>query len=146
MEGVRWLTNHAEEDSTIMADPWSARVIYGYFGRACWGTPVVYNSPKLDQLRTAVLIFSNISVLEKRTLIIESGIDYILINVPKLTEYFNREITFIYMFGRNAAFKQIIEEYGEVEVAYEDLRDIPELGEIYNLNGKHWIIIYRVTI
>ncbi|MFX0195863.1 MAG: glycosyltransferase family 39 protein [Candidatus Hodarchaeota archaeon] len=146
MEGVRWLIGHAEEDSVIMADPWSARVIYGYFGRACWGTPVVYNSPKLDQLKTAVLIFSNISVLEKRTLILENGINFILINTPRLKEYFNREIEFVYMLGRLTALNQIVKEYGEIEVAYEDLRDIPELVEIYNTSGKYQIIVYRVIL
>ena len=146
MAGVRWLVDHAEEDSTVMADPWSARVIYGYFGRACWGTPVFYNSPKHYQLKTAVLIFSNISVLEKRTLILENGFDFILINTPRLKEYFNREITFVYLLGRLHAFGQIVEEYGEIEVAYEDLRDIPELVEIYNPNGKNRIIGYRVTV
>ena len=146
MDGVRWLVDHAEEDSVIMADPWSARVIYGYFGRACWGTPVVYNSPKFYQLKTAVLIFSNISVLEKRTLILENGIEFILINIPRLKEYFNREIKFVYMLGRLTVLNQIVEEYGEIEVAYEDLRDIPELVEFYNPNGKNWIIGYRVTV
>ena len=146
MDGVRWLVDHAEEDSVIMADPWSARVIYGYFGRSCWGTPVVYNSPKLYQLKTAVLIFSNISVLEKRTLILENSINFILINTPRLQEYFNREIEFVYMLGRLHAFGQIIKEYGEIEIAYEDIREIPELVEIYNPNGKNRIIGYRVTI
>ena len=50
------------------------------------------------------------------------------------------------MLGRFTALNQIVEEYGEIEVAYEDLRDIPELVEIYNPNGKNQIIGYRVTV
>lgn len=150
MAGVRWIISHAEEDSTIMADPWSARAIYGYFGKACWGAPVDYAfvdiSPKFDQLKTTMLIFSNISVLKKRTLILENCIDYILINVPRLKEYFQdyRKVELIFMPGRYTAFHQITEEFGEIKVMYEDLREIPELEEIYNPNGKNQIIIYRV--
>ena len=50
------------------------------------------------------------------------------------------------MLGRFTALNQIVEEYGEIEVTFEDLRDIPELVEIYNTSGKNQIIVYRIIL
>ena len=149
MGGPRWLVEHVEDESTIMADPWSARIIYGYFGRDCWGVPVDYVfvdiDPKFDKLVSTVLIFSNITISDKRAIILENRVDYILVNELKLKEFFNQKINLYYMPGRWTVFYQLSLVYGDVEPVYEDLNNIPELEKIYSTNEGNNIIIYKVN-
>ena len=46
-----------------------------------------------------------------------------------------------YILGRCTISSQIVQEYSDFEVAYEDLSEIPELVEIYNTDGKSMVII-----
>ena len=76
-------------------------------------------------------------------MILENDIDYILINVPKLKQYFQQEYYLGYMLGRSEVFFDFTQAYQHLDAEYKNLQEIPELVEIYNLSDNR-IIGYQV--